>query len=257
MKSLRSRQSLPVIFVVACLTVLTACSTFVRDTKRADLLLRLGTSQIEAGDYPSALRSLLEAEKNDSSNPTIQNNLGLVYFFRDRLELAEEHLREAVKLKSDYSDAKNNLARILIEENRSPEALVLLREVLADLTYDRPAKATLNMGLAYFKAHNYVEAQNYFSKTLQYGRDNCLANSFLGRTYFENKDFKRASEALDTAVGFCKAQQFDEPHYYSALAYYQLGDKTKAEARLLEVSRMYSRGKYQEQARSLLETIRK
>lgn len=227
------------------------------DYKRAELLLRLGTSQIESGDYPAAMKTLLEAEKNDPTNPTIQNNLGLVYFFRDRLDLAEKHLRDAVSLKSDYSDAKNNLGRILTEAGKAKEAIPFLNDVLKDLTYDRPAKTTLNMGIAHFRMGNFKQAEGFFVKTLQYGPDNCLAKSYLGRTYFESKDYKRASEALDSAVGFCKGQQFDEPHYYSALAYYQLGEKGKAEARLLEVSKMYVRGKYQEQARNLLETIRK
>ncbi len=246
------------LLLIGFVILATACASLGGgDSKKAELLLRLGTSQIEAGDYPSAMKTLLDAEKNDSSNATVQNNLGLVFFFRDRMELAEEHLRTAVKLKPTYSDAKNNLGRILTERGKVKEAIVLLNEVLDDLTYDRPAKATLNLGIAYFKISDFHQAENYFSKTLQFGHDNCMANSYLGRTFYESKNFKRATEVLDSAVGFCKALQFDEPHYYSALAYYQLGEKIKAEARLQEVTKMYTRGRYQEQARNLLETMRK
>lgn len=246
---------------VASMIVVTAlggCATFIaQDPEKADLLLRVGTAQLEKGEYPAALRSLLEAEKMDSTNPIIQNNLGLVYFFRERYELAEKHLRNAVELKADYTDAKNNLGRVLIEKGAPRDAIPILQQVLRDLTYDRPSKATLNLGLAYFRMKNYSEAREYFNKTLRYTRDNCLANSYLGRTFFESQDYQKASEILDGAVGFCKAQQFDEPHYYSALAYYQLGEKSKAEARLEEVIKIYSQGKYREQAKNLLQTIRK
>lgn len=228
-----------------------------RDAERASLLLRLGTSQIEAGDYPKALRSLLEAEKLDPSSPGIQNNLGMVYFLRDRMDLSEKHISQAVKLAPGFSDAKNNLARVYIEVGKPEAAVPLLQTVLRDLTYERPSKATLNLGLAYFKMGRFQEAQNFFNKALSYGRDNCMAQNYLGRSYYETKDYTRASEILDLAVGFCKVLQFDEPHYYSALSYYQLGEKKKAESRLEEVTKMYSQGKYSTQAKTLLETIRK
>lgn len=236
--------------------ILTACASWtVRDPEKAELLLRLGTSQLEAGEYPAALKTLLEAERNDDSHPVIQNNLGLVYFFREHYDLAEKHIRKAIDLKPDFTDAKNNLGRVLIDKGAAKEAIPILSNVLKDLTYDRPAKATLNLGIAYFQLKDYSNARQYFVQTLKYGRDNCLANSYLGRTYFEARDFERASRALDTAVGFCKAHQFDEPHYYSALAYYQLGERAKAQARLEEVVKIYTHGKYGEQAKSLLKTI--
>lgn len=221
------------------------------------MLLRLGTSQIEAGDYPKALRSLLEAERLDPRNPVVQNNLGLVYFLRDRVDLAEKHMQNAVKLQSTYSDAKNNLARVYIDRGEPQKAIPLLEQVLKDLTYERPAKATLNLGLAHFRLKDYSTARGYFEKALAYGRDNCLGQTYLGRSYYETADYARAVEILDRAVGFCKASQFDEPHYFSALAYFQLGDRKKAEVRLEEVLKLYSQGRYQQQAKTLLDTIRK
>lgn len=252
---MRFLPKLLILFGVFCASGCMTAGT--RDAERAGLLLRLGTSQIEAGDYPKALRSLLEAEKLDPSNPSVQNNLGMVYFLRERLDLAEKHVAQAIRLKPDFSDAKNNLGRIYIEQGKPEAAVPLLQSVLKDLTYERPAKATLNLGIAYFKMQKFNEARSLFNKTLSFGRDNCLAQSYLGRSFYESKEFQKASETLDLAVGFCKVLQFDEPHYYSALSYYQLGERKKAEARLEEVTKMYSQGKYSAQAKSMLETIRK
>lgn len=220
-------------------------------------MLRMGVSQIEAGDYPSALKTLLQAEQLNPGDAVIQNNLGLAYFYRDRVDLAEKHLRLSLAARPDYTEASNNLGRILSDRGKNVEAIEVLRKAQNDLTYPKPAKIFLNLGIALFRNKQYDEAREQFRKTLEFGRDNCLAQSFLGRTYFESKDFKTATEVLDRAVGFCKASQFDEPHYYSALAYYQLGMKSQTESRLEEVIKIYSQGKYTEQAKSLLETIRR
>ena len=234
------------------------CSTVSRENQeKSRILLKAGSSQLEAGEYPSALKTLLEAQRLNPQDPMVQNNLGLAYLMRDRADLAEEHVRQAIKLDPQYTEAKGNLGRVLNDRGRAQEAIPVLEEALKDLTYEKPARITLNLGIAHFKLKNYPKSREFFRKTLAYGRDNCLAQNYLGRTYFETKEYKEAAQILDRAVGFCKANQFDEPHYYSALAYYQLGNQKKAEALLEEVLRIYSGGSYHDRAKSLLETMRK
>jgi len=246
------------ICIIGSQSLLTGCATMTReDEERSRIMLRMGVSQMEAGDYPSALKTLLQAEQLNPGDAVIQNNLGLAYFYRDRVDLAEKHLRLALTARPDYTEASNNLGRILSERGKNGEAIQVLLHAQNDLTYPKPAKIFLNLGIAYFRDKQYSVAREKFRKTLEFGRDNCLAQSYMGRTYFETKDFKSAAEVLDRAVGFCKASQYDEPHYYSALAHYQLGQINQAESRLEEVVKIYSQGKYTEQAKSLLETIRR
>ena len=88
-------------------------------------------------------------------------------------------------------------------------------------------------------------------------RDNCVANAYYGRSIFEMKDYSKATSALDTAIGFCQRALFDEPHYYSALAYYRLGDKEKSMARFTEIVKLYPEGKYREKSKAMLEMLRK
>ena len=127
------------------LTFITAnllgCASWQNQNKEKSLLyMQLGISQIDGEDYPNALKSLLEAEKLDSTNPVIQNNLGLTYFLRERYDLAEKHLTKAVNLDPKYSDARNNLARVLIEQTKYVAAEKELKIVLNDLTYSGFAK---------------------------------------------------------------------------------------------------------------------
>ena len=227
------------------------------DQKMAQLHLQMGLSQMNSGNYPQALSEMLTAENLDPDNPVIQNNLGLAYFVRERYDLAEEHIQKALSLKSDYTDARNNLSGVLAERGRFDEALAAAQKAADDLTYPSPEKPLINMGIVYFKTQKYDLAKKSFLRAMTLQRDNCVANSYYGRSLYELKALKPAADALDHAVGFCQRSQFDEPQYYSALTYFELGQKQKAEARLEELIRLYPQGNYVNRAKSMLETIRK
>lgn len=237
---------------------MTACaSVSTENEETAKLHLKIGTSHLNNDNYPQALNELLVAEELDPTNPVIQNNLGLTYFFRERYDLAETHIRKALRLDPKYSDARNNLSRILIERGRYTEAAREAEIVSQDLGYQSPEKPLVNLGMAQFKMEQYAAAKKTLQKALDFQRDNCLAQSYYGRTLFAMNDYSRASEALDRAAGFCQRLQFDEPQYYGALSYYQLGQKAKAEARLESLLKLYPNGRYTEKAKTMLETIRR
>jgi type IV pilus assembly protein PilF len=243
--------------VLLCIFLSGCASWWQKDKTKADLYLRMGISEIEAGNYPAALRSLLKAEELDSKNPATQNNLGLVYFQRERLDLAEKHVRRAVELDSRFSEARNNLARIYIEKGDLLAAEKELKTVLNDLTYANPEKAYVNLGLVKFNSKNFTEARKTFGKVLQINPDDCVANTYVGRSLFELGDYSTAAEALDRAIGFCQKNLFDEPHYFSALTYFRLGEKAKSMARFEELVKLYPNGQYREKAKGMLSLIRK
>lgn len=238
--------------------MITACASGnFKDAEKAELFLRMGSSQFEKGNYPAALNDLLKAEELDPKNPAIQNNLGLVYFMRQRYDLSEKHIRRALTLDNKYTEARNNLARVLIEEGKFLEAEKELRLVIDDLTYPSVDKAYINLGLAQFNQKNYSQAKESFLHAINFSRNNCIANAYYGRSFFEMKDYNSASRALDTAIGFCQRSLYDEPHYYSALTYYRLGDKEKAMARFSEIVKLYPEGHYREKSRAMLDLLRK
>ncbi len=235
--------------------VLMGCAS--KDQKEeAQLHLQIGSAHLSQGNYPQALRELLIAEKLDPKNPVVQNNLGLAYFVRERLQEAEVHLQRALALDPAYTEARNNLVRILIERTRYDEARKEIAVVLADLTFPTPEKAWFNNGLIEFYTQNYTEAKESFSKALNVSREDCETHNFYGRSLYELKQFDNAAKALDQAVRFCQKSQIDEPHYYSALTYYQMGQKSKAKARMQEVVQNYTSGKYTEKAKQMLRIMR-
>lgn len=246
------------IILIAVALTLSACASLSSEKKeRAELHMRIGTGSFEAGDYPAALRELLEANRLDPDNAVVHNNLGLTYFMREKYDLAEKSLRRAIDLRPDYSDARNNLARVLIDLGRYPEAEAELRTVLADLTYGGIGRAWTNMGLSRFNQKDWKGAREAFRKAVADLRDDCVANTYLGRAHFELGDYSKAVDSLDRAVGFCQRQNYDEPHYFSALAWYRLGDRKRSLARFEEVSKLYPDGKYREKARAMVDLINK
>lgn len=221
----------------------------------ADLHFRVGSSHLEKANFPEALKELLQAESYNTNDPLIYNNLGLAYFMLERYEQSEFNFRKAITLDSTFTDARNNLSRVLIERGKYKEAREQIKLVLEDLTYTQPAKVFINLGLSYFREHKYADSKEAFLKAVSYDRENCLAQSYYGRSLLEMKDSERAIQVLDKASGICLKVNFDEPIYFSAIAYYRMGDRIKAQARLETLVQKNS--PFKDKAESMLDILRK
>ena len=239
------------------LLFLTSCQTFhARNQQQAQLFHRIALGHIDSGNLPGAFSALFEAQKLDPEDPQIQNTLGMTYFLKERLDLAELHFKQALAFKKDFTDAKNNLGRVYVEKGRHDEAQRLFKEANSDLTYPYPEKPLLNLGISHFKKSEFNRAIPYLSKSIELKRENCLAHNYYGRSLLEMKEYERAAINLDRAVAYCQRMQFDEPHYFSAVAHLKSGDQTKAIARLEEVLKLYQGGAYGEKAQVLLKSLK-
>lgn len=236
--------------------VLTACNTFTRDKETAHLYLQLGTSQLEQGHPALALKSLRQAQKSDPKNAMIQNQLGVTYFMMERYNDSISHFQQAIDLDPNFTDARNNLARSLIEIGNTKLARVQLQLVAQDLTYVGQAKTHLNFGISYFKDQNYLAAIPHFQKSIKLLKDNCISYSYYGRALYEMKDYKAALPVFDSALPLCKREKFDEAHYYAAMAYYKAGDRMKGIALMNETVLLYPDGEYQDRAKNMVDVMK-
>lgn len=236
--------------------ILGGCASPTKDKKeRAQLYLQIGTGYLSKGNYPLAMSELLRAEELDPTNPMILNNLGLVYYLRGRTKQAENKFREAVRMEARFSDAKNNLARTLMDQKRYPEALKLLHEVEGDLTYTAPEKTFSNLGMAYFEQGKYDKAEGYLARSIEIRRQNCATANYYGRTLLEMKKIKESAQILDQAIEYCRPAKFEEPIYFSAMSYFTLGEKEKSRARLEELLKEYPKSKFVAKAKGMLELL--
>ncbi len=244
------------LILISALLALCSCETAPKDKEAAQLHLQIGTAQLSGGNYPVAMKELQQAAELDPENEMIENNLGLAYFVREKYELAEKHLGLALKIKPNYTDARNNLARVHIELGQYDLAIKELEKVLNDLTYQSAEKAWVNIGLAYFQKGDYQIAKNKFTEAIKLNRTHCLAHTLFGRSELELEDFSHASAELDRAIVFCKESHFDEPHYYSGISYFRMGNREKGIARMEEVLRYYPNGKYAARAKTMIDEMK-
>ncbi|HEX4922606.1 MAG TPA: tetratricopeptide repeat protein [Bdellovibrionales bacterium] len=227
-----------------------SCASGNKEREKAELHLRIGTAHLNQGNYPLALRELLEAHRLDSSNPIICNNLALAYYVRGRHAEAEKYLNQAIKLDPKYTDAYNNLGRVHIDTGRYDLAITELTRVVNDLTYPQPEKGLSNLGLAHLKAKNYQEAQRRFKEALQANSAFCPAHNHYAQALYHLKDYKKAAAATETALQLCP--NLDEAHYYGALSYLKMGQRDRANARMREIVELYPTSEFAKLARSHL-----
>lgn len=233
------------------------CSTPVKQQESASLHLQLALGLIEKENYPSALKELLVAQDLDSHNPFVQFYLGYVYSIRERFDFAEQHYKKALDLKSDFTEARNNLARVYIEVFKYPLAQKELNIVLQDYTYNNFAGAYFNYGLLEFQQKNYKQALTYFYKNLEKDRENCMSHVYVGRSYLELLENAMAVDELNKAIGFCESHQIDDAHYYDAIALYRNNQKDLAVIRFEELLKLFPTGKNRENAKKMISVIRK
>lgn len=235
---------------------MTACTSPKKaDKERAVLHMQMGTGYLQQGQYPQAMAELMKAEQLDSSNPKILNNLGLAYYVRGKTKQAEAKFRLAIRADKNFSDAKNNLARTLLDQDRPGDALRILNEVEGDLTYQFADKTYANLGMAHFNLGNYQKAENYLLRSLEIRRQNCVTANYYGRTLLELKRTEESAQVLDQAVEYCRSARFEEPLYFSAMSYFSLGVKEKTKARLEELLKDYPKSKYVAKAKGMLELL--
>ncbi len=243
--------------VVLLAIFLTGCTTVsAGDRKKANLYLELGTSYLIHGDYPLALKALLRSEHLDPTNASTENNLGLTYYVMQHFDQAQIHFKKALQIRPDFTEAENNLGRLYIDVGLYKKAIYELKIATADLTYTSAAKAWSNLGQAYFLSGEFSEAEGAFRKSLQTRHDDCSTLDFYGRTLFELHDYRPAAESLDQAIGVCGRSKFDEPHFYSGMSFYKLGDIDKARARLNELVSLFPQSQYAPQAKKMLEILK-
>ena len=238
--------------------VLTSCSFGKKnnDEVKAQLHLQIGTTHFLNQNYPQALRELLIAEKYNSRDPVIQNNLGLAFEVRDKIDEAERRFKRALELNKNYTDARNNLGRLYVNVGLYKKAIAELEIASNDLTYEQPEKSWANLGQAYFYDKQFDKAKTALFNSLKLRRESCYTMNYYGRSLFELQNYKSAAESLDQAIKYCEKSSFEEPYFFSGMSFYKIGQIEKARARFNEVIAQYPKSVYAKRASEMLEILK-
>jgi tetratricopeptide (TPR) repeat protein len=93
--------------------------------------LRIGYAALQAGQLQLAEMELLLAQTLDPLSIPVQQTLASLEQTRGNLQRAEEHLRKALQLDPQDTSTLNNLANVLIRRQRLDEARELLERAIA------------------------------------------------------------------------------------------------------------------------------
>ncbi|OFZ15119.1 MAG: hypothetical protein A2X86_07270 [Bdellovibrionales bacterium GWA2_49_15] len=198
------------IFLVALL--LSACGSTTKELtegeKKAELYYSHGTKLLIEKHYTEALDALGKAYALTPNDARILNNLGMTYYFKGKMELAEQHLKRSLELDAKNSDAKNNLASLFYTQGRMEEAKKIYKEILEDLVYEHQYRTYYNLALISLQQKQSAEAISYLEKSLKERSDYCSAFFKLGEIYREKHSFATALENFKEAS---KGECYNDP----------------------------------------------
>ncbi|MCJ7616356.1 MAG: tetratricopeptide repeat protein [Desulfobacterales bacterium] len=203
------------VFLIFCIV---SCAANIEVRKKQEEASRnLGEAYMQQGDFSSALRELLKAEKIYPKDPLLQNDLGLAYMAKGRLDIAVKHFKKAVELKPDYAPARNNLGTAYIAKREWDIAISCFKEIIDDVLYATPHYPLTNLGWAYYNKQEYQLAEKYYSDALNLDPNFVIALRGLGQTYIAMERAADAVAMLEKAVKNYPSSA--ESYFYLARAY--------------------------------------
>ncbi len=130
----------------------------------ADLVdYRTGLAMLREGRADEAIAVLLRARQSSPRDPNVHNALGLALLYKKDFPTAEKAFTDAVKLKPDFVEARNNRGVTYLEMNRLDDAERDFQAVLDTAPSSERANAYFNLGLLYRKKSQWIDAERQLS----------------------------------------------------------------------------------------------
>lgn len=181
----------------------------------------LATASLFRGNFPQALIDIREAEKINGRDPEVYNIEGLIYFGLKEYKEAEKSYEKAIKLKSDYSEARYNLCGLYLILDQLDNAIEQCTKAASDLVFRRREKAFTSLGVAYFRKGDIERAIECYQKSLDINPAFVYTHNELGKLYMSTGKEGEAIEEFKKAVNGYSL--YDEAHYNLGLAYLKVG----------------------------------
>ena len=215
---------------ILLLSVFPACSSskenLEQQKEQAQAHRNLGEAYLRQGNYTAALQELLKAEAMNPADYFVQDDLGLVYYYKGKSEKAIYHFKKAVALKDDYGPARNNLGNAYAEQKEWDKAIEQYKLVISDLLYATPQFPYSNLGFAYYQKKQYELSEKNFKSSLKISPNFARALYGLAQTYIATGRVPEAVKSLEFAVE--KNPEVAGLHLELAKAYMLKGDYQKA-----------------------------
>jgi len=198
------------------------------EVSKSDFHYRLARNYYNDRNIAMTQRELHESLRLDPANAEALHLRGFVLMGLNDLPGAAASLSEALRVKPDLQEARNNLGTVLMAQGRWAEAVEIIKPLLEDPLYPTPAFAHGNVGWAYFQAGDLPNARKHLDMSVFLNPRFCLGWNFLGLLHMQTKNPRAAREAFEKAVKVCP--KYAEPWYYLGVMHQQEGDGPGADA---------------------------
>ena len=249
------------ITLVLLVAMTTSCSSSPKSEQKVSkdehtkLLLDVAGANLTENDPTSALIVLNEVREIDDSIPEEHYLFALAYYQKHEPKLAIESARRAVKLKPEFSSAKNTLGKLLLDDGKYDEAEKYLTEAAKDLTARDSFLAKTNLGILYYKKMNFKLANQWLTSAIQDGATNaCMASYYRGQIRLSQNELVKASDDLKAASKNA-CSQFSEGHLAYGQSLIRLKKYELARAKLLEIKELFPTSDAAQKANAYLREI--
>lgn len=233
-----------------------ACANKARLREQAGAHVNVAIAYLGAGQYNSALKELLEAEKLTPEDAKVQYLLGISYRVKGLDDMAIAKFQQALSLRPDYSEAHNYLGSVYLEKGRYDDAIASFNSALANILYDTPAIALYNIGMAYYAKRQYETALKYYGDAAAkdpYTDLLPLIEKNMGMAWLARGNPGQAVVHLRKSIDL--APSLAEAHYWLGLGYRDLNQPDKAAAAFRTVVKLAPETEFGRKAKEQLGTV--
>jgi tetratricopeptide (TPR) repeat protein len=214
---------------IISLSLIISCATSFANKEKARAHINMGIAYVKSGQYTSALKEFLIAEKITPKDAEVHYYLGVSYYGKGLREKAAEEFNKALSLNPEYSEAHNYLGTVYLETGQYEKAIEEFQRALSNVLYETPAVALNNMGWAYYKKRNNQRAIEQYQGALNKEPDTILIpviHNNMGLAYLDAYNINGAIQHFQTAIEV--APNFIESRYWLGISYLKKGDRKRA-----------------------------
>jgi type IV pilus biogenesis/stability protein PilW len=222
------QKSISVLFTLCIAFMVFSCASTpdTEDIKKAEAHNKLGYSYLNDGQLNEAFLEFQKALALNPKNKETLNYLGYISARFKNYDGAVSYYKRAISLDPDYAEAVNNLGVAYAETGEWDEAIRQFKAALDNPLYRTPSLAYSNMGYAYYKKGDYVNAEKSLHNALVRNPLLPRALYILGLVYVETGSEQKAIDELKKAIGI--VPEYVDAHWELAKAYMRTGKKAQA-----------------------------
>jgi len=218
-----------------CVFIFSGCSAKLKRLETASLHYRAAQELFLKNENIQALSEAKKSEELNKKDPQVQNFLGILYAQIEEMKLAEVHMRKAVDLDPEYSEARLNLCGFLMKKNIFKQAQEHCLKAAQDPMYPNAERAYHNLGWMYQEDNKQAEAIKMYKKALLHNKNFVLSLLSLGKIHYRDKAYDEAEKVFVKADEACMSSAkgawgtaCPDIQYHLALTSFHLKKKRQA-----------------------------